>query len=113
MRTRLDHTRERNLRRQQTDAERRLWYLLRDRRLAGFKFRRQHRIGPFFVDFVCLRARLVIEADGGQHAERIGYDLARTAYLGRRGYRVLRFWNHEVMQKGDAVLLEVLRALEC
>ncbi|MDQ2702309.1 MAG: endonuclease domain-containing protein [Pseudomonadota bacterium] len=104
-------TRARQLRRDQTEVERRLWYLLRDRRLEGFKFRRQHPIGPYFADFACVSGRLVIEADGGQHVERAGYDQVRTAYLEARGFRVRRFWNHEVLQARDAVLEEVLRAL--
>ena len=94
-----------------TDAERKLWYLLRSRQLSGFKFRRQHRIGPFYVDFVCLGARLVVELDGGQHVERAGYDAGRTRYLQMRGYRGLRFLNDEVLLEGEVVLEVVVGAL--
>jgi len=111
MRGHRDHTRERELRRASTEAEQRLWYLLRDRRLDGFKFRRQHRIGPYYVDFVCHRAQLVVEADGGQHATHASYDAARTHYLESRGLRVLRFWNHEVLGDTEAVLDAVLEGL--
>ena len=111
MRSRQDRTRERQLRRALTDAERKLWYLLRDRRLSGFKFRRQHRIGPYYADFVCLGAKLVVEADGGQHLEREAHDAARTRYLEARGFRVLRFWNHEVLKEAEAVLDAVVGAL--
>ena len=104
-------SRERQLRKASPEAEQRLWYLLRDRRLGGFKFRRQHRIGRYYVDFVCLEQRLVIEADGGQHVERAGYDAARTHYLEWKGFRVLRFWNHEVLREQDQVLDVVLREL--
>ena len=112
MRSRQDRTRERELRHSLTDAERKLWYLLRDRRLSGYKFRRQHRIGAYYVDFVCLAARLVVEADGGQHLERAAHDGMRTRYLASRGFRVLRFWNHHVLKEGEAVLDVVLSALE-
>lgn len=94
-----------------TDAERYLWYRLRARRLGGFKFRRQAPIGPYITDFVCIEAGLVVEADGGQHAEREAEDADRTAYLEDLGYRVLRFWNHEILNKTDAVLERILREL--
>ncbi|MGC2526067.1 MAG: endonuclease domain-containing protein, partial [Stellaceae bacterium] len=83
----------RRLRREPTDAEQRLWALLRDRRLAGYKFRRQHPIDNFIVDFACTRHRLVIEADGGQHAENVS-DERRTPLLQLRGWR---FWNNEIL----------------
>ena len=85
-----------------------LWYFLRDRRLAGHKFRRQHPIWPYVVDFVCLSARFVIELDGGQHADSGAYDNARTRYLAQRGFVVVRFWNHEVFSDTDGVV-EVIR----
>ncbi|MDZ7749829.1 MAG: DUF559 domain-containing protein [Halofilum sp. (in: g-proteobacteria)] len=94
----------RTLRRNMTDAEHRLWYHLRARRFAGFRFRRQQPIGPYIVDFECFRARLVVEVDGGQHADTRDQDAARTRYLRACGYRVLRFWNHEVLTETDAVL---------
>ena len=111
MRGHRPHTRERELRQSSTEAEQRLWYLLRDRRLKGFKFRRQHKIGPYYVDFVCLKARLVVEADGGQHTARASYDAARTHYLEWKGFRVLRFWNDEVLGETEGVLDAVLEGL--
>ena len=102
----------RQLRRNSTDAERLLWKHLRNRQLAGFKFRRQTSIGQYFTDFECLAAKLIIELDGGQHQEQASYDLKRTKYLQARGYRVLRFWNNEVLTDTDAVLQSILIALE-
>jgi very-short-patch-repair endonuclease len=102
----------RRLRRNQTDAERRLWFRLRDRRLGGWKFRRQFPIDRFVVDFFCADAHLIIELDGGQHALRIATDTERTRILGATGYLVLRFWNNDVMQNIDGVLEEVTAALE-
>ncbi|HKJ77710.1 MAG TPA: endonuclease domain-containing protein [Gammaproteobacteria bacterium] len=101
----------RALRRRPTDAEQRLWYHLRARRLAGFKFRRQVAIDPYIVDFVCLEARLVVEADGGQHAEQAAGDAERTANLEARGYRVLRFWNHEILGDTAAVAERIRQEL--
>jgi len=85
-----------------------IWQQLSNRQLLGCKFRRQQVIGPFIVDFVCLEPKLVIEVDGGQHAEQQEYDQNRSHYLQRLGYRVLRFWNHEVLQNRLAVM-EVIR----
>ena len=93
-----------------TDAERRLWSALRGRRLAGFKFRRQRRIGPFIVDFVCMEFCLIIEADGGQHADSDD-DRRRTLWLERRGWRVVRFWNNEILENIDGVQLAILQIL--
>ena len=101
----------RGLRANSTDAERRLWYYLRHRRLSGYRFRRQVPIGRFVVDFACIRARLIVEIDGGQHAESIVEDLERTLYLARAGFRVIRFWNDEVLQRTEAVLESILEAL--
>ncbi|MBI5116354.1 DUF559 domain-containing protein [Candidatus Poribacteria bacterium] len=101
----------RSLRKEQTDAEARLWFLLRDRRLAGKKFRRQHAIPPYVVDFYCHDAQLVIEVDGGQHAEARRRDDARTAFLESKGLRVIRFWNNEVLQSTETVLEVVWREL--
>lgn len=95
-----------------TEAESMLWRNLRAGRLAEFKFKRQKPIGNFIVDFVCFERRLVIEVDGGQHAEMQARDEARTAWLQAQGFQVLRFWNHEVLQRGDLVLEEILRQLE-
>lgn len=101
----------RSLRRRMTDAEQRLWYHLRARRLGGYKFRRQHVVGPYVVDFVCMEAMLVVEVDGGQHAEEVDRDAWRTRCLEDRGYRVLRFWNDDVLVKTGAVLERIERAL--
>jgi very-short-patch-repair endonuclease len=94
----------RQLRRDQTDAEQRLWAKLRDRQLGGAKFRRQHPIGPFVADFCCPQRKLVVELDGGQHAEGVAADQKRSRFLKAQGYRVLRFWNHDVLGNTEAVL---------
>ena len=111
MRSTLDHERERHLRREQTEAERRLWWRLRNRRLQGWKFRRQHRIGPYFADFACLEAGLVIELDGSQHLKQGRYDRIRTEHLKHEGFDVLRFWNDDVLRETEAVLAAILTAL--
>jgi very-short-patch-repair endonuclease len=100
----------RRLRRAQTDAERKLWYRLSNRQLARHKFVRQDPIGPYIADFVCRESRLVVELDGSQHAES-AHDRVRDAFLVERGYRVLRFWNHEVMKSPDSVLDTIFAAL--
>jgi very-short-patch-repair endonuclease len=84
------------LRRKLTEAERKLWSALRNRQLNGVKFRRQQPIGPFIADFVCQERRLIIEADGGQHAKSLRDD-RRTAFLESKGYEVLRFWNNDIL----------------
>jgi very-short-patch-repair endonuclease len=94
-----------------TDAERRLWYRLRGHRFDGNKFKRQVPIGPYIVDFACLNRKLVVEADGGQHNEN-QHDDARDAYLRREGFRVLRFWNNDVLSNTEGVLEVILGALE-
>ena len=94
----------RKLRKEATDAERLLWKHLRAHRMAGYKFRRQAVIEPYIVDFLCLEARLVIEADGGQHMELANEDKKRTVFLESLGYRVMRFWNHEILGDIDTVL---------
>jgi very-short-patch-repair endonuclease len=101
----------RRLRRDQTDAERVLWGHLRGRRLAGWKFKRQAPIARYIVDFVCADASLIVELDGGQHAERVAYDQIRTAELEAMGYLVRRFWNNEVLQNTDGVLEDILSTL--
>jgi len=103
--------RARDLRRQSSDAERALWRVLRGRRLDGYKFRRQVVIEPYIVDFVCLDARLIIEADGGQHADQAAYDSRRTSALESMGYRVLRFWNDEILGQLPGVLERIGQAL--
>jgi very-short-patch-repair endonuclease len=103
--------RARQLRRDQTDAEKRLWARLRSRQLNGFKFRRQFVIGPFITDFCCFEQRLVVELDGGQHASKTATDETRSAFLCSRGYRVLRFWDNEVFENIDAVLQRVAQVL--
>src|SRR4051812_21019614 len=85
----------RRLRLEQTDAERKMWSLLRSRQYERFKFRRQHSIGPYIADFVCLEKRLVIELDGSQHADQIAYDESRTVFLSSRGFRVIRIWDSD------------------
>jgi 2-isopropylmalate synthase len=100
----------RRLRRNSTDAEQRLWRLLRDRRLAGYRFRRQYPIGPFIVDFACTRHRLIVEADGSQHLGNEA-DALRTAFLECNNRRLLRFWNDDMANKTDAVLTVILEAL--
>lgn len=101
--------RARSLRNEQTDVEKRLWRELRNRQLDGFKFRRQHGVGPYIVDFVCIEAGLVVELDGGQHAEQAGYDSRRSVFIEAAGYRVVRFWNNEMLENIEGVL-ERIRA---
>ena len=101
----------RRLRREQTEAESLLWQNLRAKRLGGAKFRRQHLIGDHIVDFCCLRSRLVIEIDGGQHTEDTENDAARTARLEARGFKVIRFWNDNVLRNLEGVLTSSQDAL--
>jgi very-short-patch-repair endonuclease len=103
--------RARALRRDQTDAERKLWSMLRNRQLDGCKFRRQVAIDRFFADFACVEAKLVVELDGGQHAERLMEDAERTQVLEACGWRVIRFWNHDVLAESDGVAQSILAAL--
>ena len=103
--------RARGLRRNATEAEDRLWYQLRSRRLGNFKFRRQVCIGPFIADFLCMDARLVVEVDGSRHNDDLVYDDSRTAFLATKGYRVIRVWNNDVMQRMDGVLAAILYGL--
>ena len=102
----------RRLRRHQTNAERLLWFRLRDRRLAGWKFKRQAPIDRFVVDFFCSDAKLIVELDGGQHDHDRERDADRTRILEAMGYLVLRFWNHDVMRNMDGVLEEILSTVD-
>lgn len=97
----------RSLRQRQTDAEIKFWSRVRAGRFLGLKFRRQVPIDRFVVDFVCAEKRLIIELDGGGHAERVDFDTKRTELLEALGYIVLRFWNHDVLLNCDAVLESV------
>ncbi len=99
------------LRRNQTDAEKQIWKHLRNRRLAGYKFRRQYSVGPYVVDFVCLERWLVVEIDGGGHMEKLQKDERRTASLESHGFTVVRFWNNDVMQNTESVLNVILEVL--
>ena len=103
--------RARGLRRSMTDVEQLLWRHLRNRHLSGWKFRRQHEVGRYIVDFVCMETMLVVELDGGQHAEQTDYDEHRTQYLQSMGYRVLRFWNNDVLANIESVLEVILEAV--
>ncbi len=100
------------LRSESTDAERRLWSHLRAHRFLGLKFRRQHPIGDFIVDFVCPELKLIVELDGGQHAERAAEDVARTSRLQAQGFVVVRYWNNEVMNDFDSVIRDLEGRIE-
>jgi len=93
-----------------TDAEQLLWRHLRSRTMNGLKFRRQHRIGSFIADFACVEKKLIIEVDGGQHAEN--HDASRTAYLNSVGWTVIRFWNNEVLLETESVLEAVYNRIQ-
>jgi very-short-patch-repair endonuclease len=93
-----------------TEVEKRLWTLLRGRGVEGYKFRRQRPIGPFIADFACIEEQIIIEVDGGQHADNAA-DERRTAWLAARGWRVLRFWNHDVLHNIDGVHRMLVEAL--
>ena len=102
----------RALRHDSTEAEKRLWTILRNRKLDGWKFRRQVPIDSFIVDFCCIKAQLIVELDGGQHAdEKEHYDDLRTRQLKAFGFRVIRFWNSEVLKKTEGVIQEISRML--
>ncbi|MFZ5512286.1 MAG: endonuclease domain-containing protein [Pseudomonadota bacterium] len=94
-----------------TDAERKLWHRLRGEQ-PGVKFRRQHPFENYILDFVCLEKKLVVEVDGSQHAQAIAGDAARTTALERAGFRVLRFWNNEVLEETEAVLERIMQELK-
>jgi very-short-patch-repair endonuclease len=104
--------RVRELRREMSPAERRLWSRLRCRGLGGFKFKRQEWVGPFIADFYCWEAKLIVEVDGTQHADCEDYDRARSVYLKRQGFRVIRYWNSQVADDLEGVLAAILAILE-
>ena len=108
----MSTNRARVLRKNPTDAERALWKHLRLRQLGGHRFRRQQPIGHYIVDFVCLEKRLVIELDGGQHPQQVDYDLTRSTWLQSQGFRILRFWNNQVLEETDAVKETILGSLQ-
>jgi very-short-patch-repair endonuclease len=99
----------RQMRKEPTPAEKHLWRIVRNRRLAEFKFRHQHPFGPYILDFYCPAARLIIELDGDSHADEQTqqHDAARTAYLERRGVLTLRFWNVELAENEDGVVARI------
>ena len=105
-------SRARQLRKQSTDAEKILWRHIRSRQLAGYKFRRQAPIGKYIVDFLCYEQKLVIEIDGGQHQLRSKSDSERTNWLEAQGFRVVRFWNNQVLAETEAVLEAILREMQ-
>jgi very-short-patch-repair endonuclease len=106
----ITHARE--LRKNATDCERLLWQQLRAHRLQGFKFKRQQPLGLYIVDFVCFEARLIIEADGGHHAEQAEYDNRRDDWLRSQGFTVLRFWNNEILTNIEGVLERILEGCQ-
>jgi adenine-specific DNA-methyltransferase len=104
----------REMRREPTDAERRLWFILRDRKLGGFKFRRQHPVGGYIIDFFGMEANVGVEADGGQHYDPEGkaYDERRSEVLAALGVEILRFSDYDVLKYSDAVARTILHRLE-
>jgi very-short-patch-repair endonuclease len=102
--------RARQLRRSSTDAEQRLWRAVRSK-LPAYKWRRQMPIGPYLADFACFAEKLVIELDGGQHADAISYDEVRSRFIQAQGYRVLRFWNNDILTNTDGVLDRIAQSL--
>lgn len=106
--------RRRELRRNQTDAEKILWRQVRRKQLQGRKFFRQYSVGPYILDFYCPVLKLAVELDGGQHndEENIIHDNARSEYLQQQGINVIRFWNHEVLQQLEAVLTKIAEQIE-
>jgi len=106
------YERARVLRKELTPSERKLWAHLRHNKLNGVKFRRQHALGPYIVDFCSVKAKLIIELDGSQHLEQEEYDQERTEYLESQGYKVIRFWNNQVTNDISGVILAIQHALE-
>jgi len=105
--------RARELRKNPTEAERKLWAHLRLRQIGGYKFRRQHPLGPYIVDFVCIEKKLIVEVDGGQHDEKRFYDAKRDKWLEEKGFKVIRFWNNEVLRHIDIVKEVIESELGC
>jgi 5-methyltetrahydrofolate--homocysteine methyltransferase len=103
--------RARFLRKNQTPAENALWYALRNRKFYGFKFLRQHPAANYILDFVCLEKKLVVEIDGEVHLHQQEYDIARDDYLNSAGFKVIRFWNHQIFQERDKVLKQIYKNL--
>ena len=101
----------REMRNKMTDAEALLWKLLRDRRIAGAKFRRQHPVGRYILDFYCVEKQLGIELDGGQHGETVAYDQRRDDWLRGQGIQVLRFWNNQMLAEAEAVMEVIYRTV--
>jgi very-short-patch-repair endonuclease len=99
------------MRREMTDAELKLWGILRNRALLGVKFRRQLPIGNYIMDFCCLKHRLIVELDGGQHADQAAADASRSQFLAAEGFRVLRFWNEQVAKGPEFVVEEIVAAI--
>lgn len=107
----MDRIKPRELRKNLTEAERALWRGLRLRQLAGQKFRRQQPIGKYIVDFVCFEKKLIIEVDGGHHADQLAYDAKRSAWLEKEGFRILRFWDNQVLKEVESVKEVIVSAL--
>jgi very-short-patch-repair endonuclease len=105
--------RARELRKNPTEAERKLWAHLRLRQIGGYKFRRQHPLGPYIVDVVCIEKKLIVEVDGGQHDEKRFYDAKRDKWLEEKGFKVIRFWNNEVLRHIDIVKEVIESELGC
>jgi len=101
----------RSLRKHATDPERLLWSRLRRRQLDGFRFRRQRAFGPYVCDFICLEAKLIVELDGSQHVEQMNYDARRDDFMRSYGYRIVRFWNGDVISQTDIVVETIFEAL--
>ena len=107
----MDKIKARKLRKNLTEAERTLWKYLRLRQFDGNKFRRQQPIGKYIVDFVCFEKKLIVEVDGGQHNEQVIYDSERNEWLKKQGFRILRFWNNQVLKEIDGVEGRIMEAL--
>ena len=104
--------RSRDLRKNLTDAEQKLWQKLRNKQIDDHKFRRQFVLGNYIVDFICIDKRLIVEVDGGQHMDNVDYDLQRDEWLKKQNFKVLRFWNNQVLSEIDSVLEVIVKNLE-